>query len=39
MRLKHMLLIATLLPATGDLAPLVDSALRELHRDQTMEMP
>jgi hypothetical protein len=34
-----LLLIASLLPASGELAPLVESALRELHRAQTIELP
>ncbi|SHH63658.1 hypothetical protein SAMN05443575_4233 [Jatrophihabitans endophyticus] len=34
-----LLLVATLLPAPRDLAPLVDAALRELHRAQTVELP
>lgn len=34
-----LLLIATLLPAPAQLPGLVESALRELHRAQTVEMP
>jgi hypothetical protein len=34
-----LLLIADLLPAAEDLAPIVDAALRELMRAQTVELP